>query len=425
MTDEYRFKLASEDDEFAQIHALNYRAFVEEIPQHPPNPERRLIDKFHDENSYIICLLGDQLIGMLALRSQRPFSLDGKLADLDSYLPPYRSLCEVRLLAVEPAHRRAGVFGGLLRTAFEFARAQGHDLAVMSGTVRELALYERMGWVPFGPLVGTAAAQYQPMFWTLEQVQLAVPRLEKGAPVPDERPIHNVVNLLPGPVTLHPTVQAAMAATPVSHRLKEFVTDVKTTQQILCLLTGATFVELLMGSGTLANDAIAAHLALLDEPGLMLANGEFGSRLTDHARRAGLQFETLSFDWGQPFDYERVAEALANRPVGWLWTNHCETSTGVLNDLPRLQALCRQTGTRLVVDAISSIGLAPVDLSGVYLASGVSGKGLGSVPGIAMVYYNQPIAPQPDRIPSYLDIGLYATSAGVPFTLSSNLLYAL
>ncbi|MCB0017519.1 MAG: GNAT family N-acetyltransferase, partial [Anaerolineales bacterium] len=106
MTDEYRFKLASEDDEFAQIHALNYRAFVEEIPQHPPNPERRLIDKFHDENSYIICLLGDQLIGMLALRSQRPFSLDGKLADLDSYLPPYRSLCEVRLLAVEPAHRR-------------------------------------------------------------------------------------------------------------------------------------------------------------------------------------------------------------------------------------------------------------------------------------------------------------------------------
>ena len=157
----------------------------------------------------------------------------------------------------------------------------------------------------------------------------------------------------------------------------------------------------------------------------MLSNGEFGGRLADHARRAGLTFESLSFDWGQPFNYEWVADALAKRPVGWLWTNHCETSTGVLNDLPRLQALCQQAGVRLVVDAISSIGLAPVDLSGVYLASGVSGKGLGSVPGIAMVYYNQPIAPQPERIPSYLDIGLYAARAGVPFTLSSNLLYAL
>jgi aspartate aminotransferase-like enzyme len=184
-------------------------------------------------------------------------------------------------------------------------------------------------------------------------------------------------------------------------------------------------VELLLGSGTLANDAIAAQLGLLDEPGLMLVNGEFGGRLTDHARRAGLTFQTVSFAWGEPFDDVLVEKRLQSRHYGWLWTNHCETSTGVLNNLPRLQTLCRQTGTKLVVDAISSIGLAPVDLSAVYLASGVSGKGLGSVPGIAMVFYNHPIEPQPDRIPSYLDIGLYADRAGVPFTLSSNLLYCL
>ena len=32
------FKVASADWEFEQIHRLNYRTFVEEIPQHASNP---------------------------------------------------------------------------------------------------------------------------------------------------------------------------------------------------------------------------------------------------------------------------------------------------------------------------------------------------------------------------------------------------
>ena len=32
------FKFATEDWEFEEIHRLNYKTFVEEIPQHPPNP---------------------------------------------------------------------------------------------------------------------------------------------------------------------------------------------------------------------------------------------------------------------------------------------------------------------------------------------------------------------------------------------------
>src|SRR3954447_4807938 len=38
-------KVASEDWELEQVYALNYRTFVEEIPQHSPNEERRLVDR--------------------------------------------------------------------------------------------------------------------------------------------------------------------------------------------------------------------------------------------------------------------------------------------------------------------------------------------------------------------------------------------
>src|SRR5499433_3101070 len=95
------FKTASEDWEFEQIHQLNYKTFVEEIPQHKSSPNNRLVDKFHAENTYLISLSGRKLVGMLAVRGQRPFSLDQKLENLDSYLPPGRRICEIRLLAVD------------------------------------------------------------------------------------------------------------------------------------------------------------------------------------------------------------------------------------------------------------------------------------------------------------------------------------
>ena len=166
----YRFRLASKE-EFEQIHQLNYRTFVEEIPQHPPNTDRRLIDKFHDENTYVVCLAQERVVGMLSVRARRPFSLDAKLENLDSHLPPRRSVCECRLLAVDPAHRNGTVFLGLLKRMVEHSFAEGYDLAVISGTVRQLKLYRHLGFVPFGPRVGSAGAQYQPMYLTKEAFQ--------------------------------------------------------------------------------------------------------------------------------------------------------------------------------------------------------------------------------------------------------------
>ncbi len=35
------YKVADTPDEFRQIHKLNYRTFVDELGQHPPNLERQ------------------------------------------------------------------------------------------------------------------------------------------------------------------------------------------------------------------------------------------------------------------------------------------------------------------------------------------------------------------------------------------------
>ena len=130
------FKIASEPAEFEAIHRLNYKTFVEEIPQHAYNPEERLIDKFHAENTYAICLSGGCLVGMVAGRTNRPFSLDNKLPNLDSHLPPGRRVLEVRLLSVEKEHRTGFVFSrlvGLLAQHVDFLLVSGREYAAGFG----------------------------------------------------------------------------------------------------------------------------------------------------------------------------------------------------------------------------------------------------------------------------------------------------
>ena len=162
------FKIAEMDDEFEQIFRLNYKTFVEEIPQHEQNLEKRLVDKFHAENTYFICKDGESLLGMITVRDKRPFSLDYKLENLDSYLPPYRSICELRLLAIEPDRRRTKILAGLMLTLAEYCDTHDYDLGIMSGTTRQLKMYRHLGFVPFGPLVGKDGAYYQPMYLTLD-----------------------------------------------------------------------------------------------------------------------------------------------------------------------------------------------------------------------------------------------------------------
>jgi len=220
-------------------------------------------------------------------------------------------------------------------------------------------------------------------------------------------------------------VRKAFEQPPTSHRSNQFMGEFQGVKKRLCDLVNAKNVEILVGSGTLANDVIGAQISLEKKPGLVLTNGEFGDRLTDHAQRYGLTFDMIKIPWGQPFDVATIEHFLQRNPtVGWLWCVHGETSTGVLNPLAALKQICAKANVKLCVDCISAIGVTPVDLDGVYLASGTSGKGLASYPGLGLVFYNHKINPS-SKLPRYLDLGWYAKNQGIAFTHSSNLVRSL
>ena len=416
------FKIATEPDEFRQIRALNYRTFVEEIPQHHPNPDRSLTDRFEHESLYCICLHRGEVVAMIATRSNRPFSLDAKLPGLDTYLPPHNSPCEIRLLSIDPKHRKGFILSGLIGMVFKIFELRAHDLALISGTLRQTKLYNHMGFHPFGPVVGTPEAQYQPMYQFVDDFRRRASGLRSKTL---DALARLDVNLLPGPIYFAPAVQAALAAKPVSHRAALFEQLLGRTRHTLCALTGGRAVAIAVGSGTLANDLVAGQLAQLPGRGLILSNGEFGKRLIDHATRFNLDFETEEVPWGTAFEESRLRKILAQEPgITWLWAVHAETSTGVLNNIEMLKRLAQERNLLLSLDCVSSLGVVPCDLRGVALASGVSGKGLRSMAGLALVFHEKDLPPATRALPRYMDLRLYLGSA-LPFTMPSALVTAL
>jgi len=409
----FYYKIANKQQEFEKIHQLNYKTFVEEIPQHPENNEKKLVDPFHKENTYLICLDGDTLAGMLAVRDIQPFSLHKKVLDLESYLPPHRSVCEIRLLAVNPSYRNRKVFFGLVRLLYRYLK-ENYDLAVISGTTRELNLYTQMGFTPFYKVVGTENAQYQPMYLTPEN-------FEKS---PGGMLLAKDISFLPGPVEMVKSVKTALQTPPISHRSPNFQQKMNEITKQLTAMTRAKRTQIVLGNGTLANDMIAAQLARLKGMGVVLVNGEFGRRLQDQSLRAGLQFETIEVPYGEAFSYHTIHEVLKNKKYSWLWFVHCETSTGILNDLSVLKQLCKNTNTLLCADCISSLGAVSIDLTDVYFASGVSGKALSAYSGLAFVFYHHSIFPSP-TLPRALDLGMYEKNDSIPYTHSSPLIEAL
>ncbi|WFD09833.1 aminotransferase class V-fold PLP-dependent enzyme [Tepidibacter hydrothermalis] len=415
MKDSIVFKIAEYDFEFEEINKLNYETFVEEIPQHKQNESKILKDKFDKENIYFIALKNNELLGMLAVRDKRPFSLDQKLENLDSYLPPAKSMCEIRLLSVKKEYRKGSLLKGLLTIVMQYIEDKEYDMVLISGILNQQKLYKHIGFVPFGPIVGNDKSKFQPMYITKESYNL------KNLLRPKQE-----FSFLPGPVEISTKVKKTFSEIPISHRSEKFKNMFLNLKNTLCDFVNAKYVEIFMGSGTLANDIICAQISLLEGTGLILSNGEFGDRLINHANGFELNFEEYKIKWGESFDLRKIENILdQNESIKWVYMVHCETSTGVLNNIKSISQICKSKQVLFCLDAISSIGNVEVDLSEVYLASCVSGKGLESYCGLSMVFYNHELLESKNKIPRYLDLYTYKNKEGIPYTISSNLTEAL
>ena len=174
--DDLVYRYAATADDFAQIHRLNHRTFVEEIPQHTGDGTGLLVDKFHEKNCYLIALKQNRVVGMLSAHDQPPFSVADRLPDPSILVESNVRPVEIRLLAVEPSERNSPVIMGLVWELYQHARAGGYTHFIISGVLEQQKFYAHLGFEPLGPPVGDVA-KFVPMWLPLAKLEVTMGRV--------------------------------------------------------------------------------------------------------------------------------------------------------------------------------------------------------------------------------------------------------
>jgi aspartate aminotransferase-like enzyme len=196
--------------------------------------------------------------------------------------------------------------------------------------------------------------------------------------------------MTPGPTRVPPRVRAAGAVETLHHRSEAFAAVLATVLARLRPLFGTASGDVLPVHAT-GRGALEAAVVNLFSPGDQLVaccNGKFGGLWADIAAAHGLTAVRVSTDWRRAVDVGEIDRAFRAHPrARALLIAHCDSSTGVLNDVAAAAAVARAHGALVLVDAVSALGGTPFHLDGwdVDLAVTASQKCLMSSPGLAFV----------------------------------------
>lgn len=200
--------------------------------------------------------------------------------------------------------------------------------------------------------------------------------------------------LTPGPLSTTPAVKAVMLRDWCTwdDEYNHIVQDLRSS--LVRLATNATGYTgvLMQGSGTFCVESVIG--TAIPEAGklLVLANGAYGHRMTEIARRLRIPHTTLDSGETRPPDPEALQRALAADPaITHVAVVHCETTTGMLNPIQEIGHIVKAYDRIYIVDAMSSFGGIPMDIAAIgadFLISSAN-KCIQGVPGFGFVIARQ------------------------------------
>lgn len=246
--------------------------------------------------------------------------------------------------------------------------------------------------------------------------------------------------LNPGPVTLSERVRRSMLAPDLCHRESEFFDLQDEARQRLLAVYGLDPAQwcavLITASGTGAVESVVSTLVPQDGRVLVAENGVYGERIAAICARYGISHARMTSDWMEALDLTEIARRVekASQEQDARFTHiavvHHETTTGRLNPLHALGALCRQNGIQLLVDAVSSFGAELLDFADESLAAvaATANKCLHGVPGVAFAIVRRRALERAASRTYYLDLVRAAAAQDrrdTPFTPAVQAHYAL
>lgn len=200
--------------------------------------------------------------------------------------------------------------------------------------------------------------------------------------------------MTPGPTQVRENVRLTRAMAATNPDLDPaFLDFYQTTCQKFARFLGASGqVYILGGEGILGLEAACASLT---EPGdrvLVIDNGIFGKGFADFVRLYDGDAVLYTCDDQRGVDVEQLADFLSrDHDFKYATVVHCDTPSGVLNDIGRICPLLHQYGILTVVDSVAAMfgEVVKVDDWQIDILCGGSQKALSAAPGLTIVAVSQ------------------------------------
>ena len=162
----------------------------------------------------------------------------------------------------------------------------------------------------------------------------------------------------PGPTDVRENVRLARAKATTNPDVDiEFVEFYKkTTEKIAQIINTKNPVYILSGEGILGLEAACASLTEAGDRVLVIDNGIFGKGFGEFVEMYGGEAVYFSQDYTKEIDINKLASFLEqNHNFKYATVVHCDTPTGILNDISKICPLLKEYGILTVVDSVAAM----------------------------------------------------------------------
>lgn len=247
-----------------------------------------------------------------------------------------------------------------------------------------------------------------------------------------------MINLCAGPTLIAPEVKEAMNTyltnPDMDPNYTKFHRNMEKKISKLIHTDATSFI--MLGEGIMGLDASIASLMDRGERVLVLSNGVFGEGFADYIER--YQGVPVLFK-GHPrrgIDVEELQHFLEKDPNFSLATMvHCETPSGITNNIYAICNLLKKYGILSIVDSVSGMGGEELyfDDFGIDVLLGGSQKSISAPTGLTLITLSslakekiaQRVHPVPGYYLNFENYYSYQDHFDFPYTMSENLTYAL
>ncbi len=173
---------------------------------------------------------------------------------------------------------------------------------------------------------------------------------------------------------------------------------------------------LMQGSGTFGVESVLTSSVGPQDKLLIAANGAYGLRMADIAKIAGLPYTLYEEKYYRVPDAAEIEKRLKeDTGITHVAIVHCETTSGILNDIGTVAEVVKKAGKTLIVDAMSSFGgiEIPVENMGIDFLISSANKCIQGVPGFSFIIARREALGQCAGKARSLSLDLYDQWAGM------------